>query len=198
MLDAPGPKDVGRQALGIADPDRLPDGRIRDVQVDLVDVVREVDRLALLVVQRDVEVRGGHQFADDLVDGRVERRHIAGGAGRLGDAIQRALDLRRRLVLGLARLELRDARAGGAQLVRLIAGRVSTVWGPLTLGNGARSSAASRRPVWLRCGGAIVTERSVNRRPIAWRGAPLCRRGGASLVGDLLECRRERCGRLRP
>ncbi len=106
-----GAQDVGRRAARVPHAERFPDRRVGQVGVDRVDVVREVDGLPLVVVQRDVRVLGVHQLADDAVNRRVERRHVVGGTGRRGDPVQRGLDLFGALVLGLAGLELRDPGA---------------------------------------------------------------------------------------
>ena len=63
------------------------------VPVDLVDVVRPVDQLPLLVVERDEEVLRVHELADDLVDRPVELLHVLRRARQLRDAVQRALHL---------------------------------------------------------------------------------------------------------
>jgi hypothetical protein len=105
------PQDVGRRSASVANAERLPDIRIRDVGVDDVDVIGEVDRLPPIVVERDVEVLGEHQRADRGVDFAVERLEIAGGRGGLGDPVEGRLDLLRSSVLGLAQLKLVDARA---------------------------------------------------------------------------------------
>ena len=104
-------------------PARLPDAEgvprvgVGKIGIDLIAVEREVDQLALFVVQRDVEVVRVHQLADDLVDLGVERRHVLGCARRLGDAIQGGLDLRSVLVRSLAGLELLDLLVGSHQFV---------------------------------------------------------------------------------
>ena len=52
------PEHVRGRAPGVADAERLPQVGVGDVGVDRVHVVREVDRLAPVVVQGDVEVLG--------------------------------------------------------------------------------------------------------------------------------------------
>ncbi len=91
---------IACHARRLTDSERLPAGRVWQVGIDRVDVVRVVDHLPLCVVERDVEVLGVDQLADDLVDGRVERRHVLGRAGRLGDAVQRRVQRRVPGVIG--------------------------------------------------------------------------------------------------
>ncbi len=100
-----GPQDVGRRAAGVPDAERLPDRRIRKLDVDGVDVVREVDRLAPVVIERDVEVLGEHQARDGRVDLAVERLEILGGRRGLGNPVEGRLDLFRSGVLRIAQLE---------------------------------------------------------------------------------------------
>ena len=141
----PGPQDVGGRAAGVADAERLPDGRVRDVDVDRVDVVREVDRLAPVVVERDVEVLGVHQARDGRVDLAVERLEVLGRAGRLGDPVEGRLDPFRSRVLRLAPLELVDPRAERVQPSDpgLFLDR------PVSLGNDRRSDVWRRHPAAL-------------------------------------------------
>ena len=113
-----------------------------------IDVERIVDQPALVVIERDVEVVGVHQLADDLVDRGVEVRHVARGARRLGNAIQRGLDLRGASGVGFTRLELRDpqawqppARMPFRSGVPADCGRA---WGFLGLGNERRAGARRR------------------------------------------------------
>ncbi len=108
-----GPEHVRRHAAAESDPDGIPGVRIRHERVDRVHVVGEVDRLAIVVVERDVEVLGVHEPRDRLVDDAIELRQILGGARRLRDAVQGGLDPLRTVVLGLARLERRDRRPEG-------------------------------------------------------------------------------------
>ena len=109
--------------------------------INLVAVVREVDQLALLVIERDVEVVRVHQLADDLVDPGVERRHVLGGARRLGDAVQGGLDLRGVLVRSLAGLELRDLLLRSGQFVGCRPGG-----GLLGRGSSTRTSSSRAAP----------------------------------------------------
>ena len=112
-----GPQQVAGGAGRLADADRIPGGRVREVGVDRVDVVREVDRLALGVVQRDVEVLDIHESADDAVDGGVERRQVLRRAGRVGDAQERVLHALGLVALGVAGLELGEACAQGGDVL---------------------------------------------------------------------------------
>src|SRR3989304_51211 len=70
-------RDTGRPAGA----HRLPDCGVGDVGIQLVHVVGVVEQLALLVVERDVEVLGVHQLAHDGGPGRVELGHLGGRAG---------------------------------------------------------------------------------------------------------------------
>src|SRR5262245_32999391 len=110
-------QEVGGRAGGVADPERLPHVRIRDVRVDRVDEVREVDHPALVVVESDVEVVRVHEFADDRVDLPIEVLHVLGGARRLGDPVQGVLDLLGALASRLVGLELGDPLLEGSDLV---------------------------------------------------------------------------------
>ena len=85
-------QEVTGQAGGLAGADRLPHSRIRDVEIDLVAIEREVDHLAPVVVEGYVEVVRVHELADDLVDRLVERGHVARCSGRFGDAVEDGLD----------------------------------------------------------------------------------------------------------
>ena len=114
-----GAQHVGGQPAGIARPERLPGMRIGQVLVDRVDVVREVDGLAVRVVQGDVEVAGIHELADDLVDRAVEVVHVGGRAGRLGDAVERLLE-------ALAVVGRRPA----GRVVRTVGGHGQRVYAP--------------------------------------------------------------------
>ena len=84
---------VRRRAPRLAATEFVPLARVGDVEVNGVDVVREVDPLSLLVVERDEDVPRVHELADDLVDSAVELLHILGGTRQLGDAVQRVLRL---------------------------------------------------------------------------------------------------------
>ena len=84
----------------------LPPVRIGEVGVDLVDVVRPVDQPALLVVEREIEVAGVHQLADDSVDRPVELLQVAGCARQLGDPVQSLLHLGGLRALGFDGFEL--------------------------------------------------------------------------------------------
>jgi hypothetical protein len=108
---------VGRDAASLTLAERLPGLWVGRVVVQGVDVVRVVHAPALGVVQRDVEVVGEHQLSDDRVDVPVERLQVAGGARRLGDPIERRLDLLSAGVLRLAGFELGNARRERAHLV---------------------------------------------------------------------------------
>ena len=86
-------------------PSRVPAGsRARVARRGVLDVgeVQEADRVALGVVQHDEEVLRVHQRADDRVDAAQHVRHVALGAGQVGDREQRALQL----------LRMRQARVG--------------------------------------------------------------------------------------
>jgi hypothetical protein len=102
---------VPGESGGLADADRLPHHWVRDVQVDLVAVEGVIHQAAPIVVQRDIEVLGVHQLADDLVNGGVERDHVLRRAGGLGDPVEGALHPFGSRVLCLASLELCDAGA---------------------------------------------------------------------------------------
>ena len=119
---ATGPQDVRRRAPGIPDAERLPQVGVRDVGVDRVHVVREVDRLALVVVERDIEVLGRHQRPDGRVDLAIEGLEVARRAGGFGDAVERGLDPLRAGVFSLARFQLRDAMRGACRDWRRRAG----------------------------------------------------------------------------
>ena len=82
-----------------------------------VDHVRVVHQLALFVVERDVEVLREHELAHDPVDRRVELGHVLDRARRVGDPVQRVLDLQRPRPLRLGGLQLGDALAQRADLV---------------------------------------------------------------------------------
>jgi hypothetical protein len=113
------PEDVGGRALGVPHAEWLPEVRIRNVEVHGIDVIREVDRLATIVVQGDVEVVGVHECRDRGVDLAVERLQVARGGRRFGDPVKRGLHLLGPDVFRLALLERRDTRAQRRQLGRI-------------------------------------------------------------------------------
>ena len=59
--------------------------------VDLVDKIRETQHVRLLVVEGNVEIFHGQQFADDPVDQQKQRGQVLRGMGRLRDFQQRRL-----------------------------------------------------------------------------------------------------------
>ena len=103
------PEQVCRDTCSVAGAERLPQIRLRYVGVVVVDEVREVDHLALVVVERDVEVRSVHQFADRRVDRAIEGRQIARRRGRLCYAVQNAPDITRLTIDNLGHSELLPA-----------------------------------------------------------------------------------------
>ena len=112
-----GPQQMGGDPGRVADAEGVPEVGVGDVAVDLIHVVREVDRVAFRVIERDIEVVRVHQLADDRVDLPIEVLHVLGGARRLGDPVEGGLDLLRALAPRLVRLELGDAALKGADLV---------------------------------------------------------------------------------
>ena len=88
QLRLPGSQHVGRGSARVPDAERLPHVRVRNVVVELVDVVRPADALALLVVERDEEVRRVHQLADDRVHRTVKSGEIARGGRCFGNAVK--------------------------------------------------------------------------------------------------------------
>ena len=66
---------------------------VRNIEIDLVDVVRPADQLPLLVIEGDEEVARVHQLADDRVHGAVELLHVLRRARQLGDSVERGLNL---------------------------------------------------------------------------------------------------------
>ena len=115
VLRHAGAQDVCRQARRPAGPERLPFIGVGRVFVHGIDEVGEADHLALLVVQRDVEVFAVREPADDLVDRRVELLQVPCRVRRLGDSIERRLDA---LLLSQRRrrsLQLRDPRLRGRE-----------------------------------------------------------------------------------
>ena len=115
VLRLAGTKDEGGEPARIADPERFPDMRIGNVRVDGVPVVREVDHPALVIEQGDEEVLAVHEASDDFVDRRVELLQVAGGAGGLGDPVQRRLGPLLLLQRRRRGLEFRDPRLGGRE-----------------------------------------------------------------------------------
>ena len=104
-LRDPGAQQVRGDARRVPDAERLPQERIRQVVVELVDVVREVDGLARIVVQRDVAVRRVGERLERLVDDRVERAQVVGPVGGVDDRDEGTLDAQ-------LLLQLRDASRG--------------------------------------------------------------------------------------
>ena len=98
-------QQVRGDARGVPDAERLPQERIRQVVVELVDVVGEVDGLARIVVQRDVAVRRVGERLERLVDDRVERAQVVGPVGGVDDRDEGTLDAQ-------LLLQLRNARRG--------------------------------------------------------------------------------------
>ena len=98
----PGSQDVGGCAPRVSLAERLPLVRVGEVDVDLVDVIRPADQLPRVVVQRDEEVVRVHQRADDGVHLAIELLQVARRARKLGDPVQRRLNL-----LGAAALDRR-------------------------------------------------------------------------------------------
>ena len=93
-------------------PPRLPAAEIdpcvggRPVDVHLVLPVGPVDQLPLLVEERDEEVVGVHELADDGVHRPVELLHVLGRARELGDPVERRLHLLGAPSLSVGGLEL--------------------------------------------------------------------------------------------
>src|SRR5438067_6459403 len=85
------PQHVGRRAPRVAAAEFVSLVGVGDVEVDGVDVIREADPLALLVVERNEEVLRIHELPDDLVDRAVELLHVLGRARQLGNAVQGVL-----------------------------------------------------------------------------------------------------------
>src|SRR5207248_6189450 len=72
QLRLAGPQHIRRRSPGVALTEHVPLVRIGDVEVDLVGVVGPADELPLPVEERDEEVLGIHQLADDCMDGAIE------------------------------------------------------------------------------------------------------------------------------
>ena len=106
QLRLAGAKHIRSRPSRVTFAEGIPLVRVGDVLEDLVVVVRKVDPLPLLVVERDEEVVREHQLADDGLDGAVELLHVPGRAGQLGDAVQRGLHLVGGVPSGLGGLEL--------------------------------------------------------------------------------------------
>jgi hypothetical protein len=98
--------------------------RGRPFLVDAVDEIEEANAVAGGVVQRDEEVLGVHQFADDPVQPAQHVGHVQVRAGHVGDGEQRALqvlglgELGDRFVQALDREHLGHARTCGLQCRR--------------------------------------------------------------------------------
>src|SRR3990172_3238922 len=107
---------ISRDAARPAGAHRLRDCGVGDVGIQLVHVVGVVEQLALLVVERDVEVLGVHQLAHDGVHGRIELGHLVDRAGGVGDAVEGVLDLQRAQSVELEGLELGKAPPQGGDL----------------------------------------------------------------------------------
>ena len=88
-------KDVAGRPARVAAAERRPTGLEREIRVDVVDAIREVDELPLIVVERDVEVPRIHELPHDLVGRAIELLHVLRGARKLRDPVERALDLLR-------------------------------------------------------------------------------------------------------
>ena len=71
--------------------------RREDLVVDDVGEVEEAQRIAIAVVQRDVEVLRVHQVGDDAMQAAQHVRHLEVRAGHVGDRVQRTLQLLRLL-----------------------------------------------------------------------------------------------------
>ena len=105
-------------------PPRLPaaelDPRVgvRPVDVHLVVPVGPVDQFPFLVVKRNEEVVGVHEFADDGVHRSVKVLHVLGRAREVGDPVERRLHLLGAPTLGLRGLELGEANARLRELGR--------------------------------------------------------------------------------
>ena len=81
----PRPQDVLRESLAeLARPDVAG-------EVDLVHEVRELELVFLGIVQRHVEVFGGHQLADDLVNRAQQLQEVVRSMRRMGNAVHRFL-----------------------------------------------------------------------------------------------------------
>nr|WP_245156274.1 hypothetical protein [Lysobacter solisilvae] len=81
-------------------------------RVFVIGEVHEAQRVAFGRVERDVEILGVHQLADDVVQALEQAGHVAVGAGHVRDGEQRALQL-----LGAGRHRDRAAQAEqGGQL----------------------------------------------------------------------------------
>ncbi len=107
--------------------------RKRELRVDRIRIVRKPHGIPLRVIQDDVEVLGVHQRRDDLVQGPEHRGEIgAGGAGLVGDRIQRALQ-----AFGFA--ELFDPRTSRRESV--------ICSGPPSMCAEGRTSCRSRRSI---------------------------------------------------
>ena len=117
-------------------PPRLPAAEIdpcvggRPVDVHLVLPVGPVDQLPLLVEERDEEVVGVHELADDGVHRPVELLHVLGRARELGDPVERRLHLLGAPSLSLDCLELRQPPPRLGELGRKLA--VGSHRGPVT------------------------------------------------------------------
>ena len=77
---------------GLTLAERIPPARVRDVDVDLVDVVGEADQLPLVVIERDEEVVREHELAHDGVHLAVELLHVPRRARELGDPVKGCLN----------------------------------------------------------------------------------------------------------
>ncbi len=140
----------------------------RPVDVHLVLPVGPVDQLPLLVEERDEEVVGVHQLADDGVHRPVELLHVLGRARELGDPVERSLNRRGIPAVSLGCLELRQPPPRLGELGRKVA--VGSHRGPVTAPKlcdaGHRTAPSprgtgcpSRREV------SCATRRSSRRRP---------------------------------
>ena len=98
---ASGPQHV------LGEPFAEPLGRI--LGVVFVHEIGEGDEPLGRLVQRDIEVCGRDQLADDLMNGAVQLVEVADGARRLRDAVGRGLHLLRPLAIGDVSLRAPDA-----------------------------------------------------------------------------------------
>ena len=89
-----------------------PSGLAVGRRVELVDEVREAEELLVGVPERDVEVAGVDEVADEAVDGRVELAEVPGLVRGLRHARPRLLEGGRPLALEGAREDLREEREG--------------------------------------------------------------------------------------
>src|SRR5206468_9133947 len=85
-----------------------------------VDEVREFEGLPLVVDQRDVEVRGWHEPADDLVNLTVQLREILRVVRGFGDPVDGGLD-------GLRLAPFRHVHGGPDDTDRMAGGIVEDV-----------------------------------------------------------------------